>query len=351
MVKRFREYWDFREPLERPVVNIAVPSKHERRDIYFGSDFNKTLDYWVKVFDERKDLMDDCIPNTSTFFYFGHAFMPSLAGAPLRVSENSTWSEPILDSLEHTEDIRLDWESENWKRFREFYDFFSDRSAGRFAVPQHLAKSPGELMCSLRDPQKLIYDFFDTPDLVKEFGEKCADLSIEYSRRILTDVPLTAIDGGHVYCWANWVPGDAACFSEDYTANWSPQIYNEFIKPLDRRFISSFSISNMEWHSGNNHIFPCFPKVSAVEFNLDPVHDSIKEAFKYLLPYKGEIRLQIPCEKHEVRSVIETFGIKGIMITTSCDSVKEGNRLLDDISKWSDQYKKQNKEPFHVGGV
>jgi hypothetical protein len=197
-------------------------------------------------------------------------------------------------------------------------------------------------MCSLRDPEKLIFDFYDQPELVKELGEKCLVISIEYSKRILADVELTEIGGGYIYCYANWVPKDTICFSEDGTVNWSPEIYNEFIKPLDESFIKAFSVSNMEWHSGCSHIFSNFPPLDTIEINLDPVHQDIVETFSDLTPYIGKSRFLIPSKKEQIKTVIDTFGIKGLMIVTTCDSVSEGNQLLGNITEWTQEYKNKH---------
>jgi|GEM_PF-4652514 len=342
VIARYKAFWEFGDVDDRPVVQIQIPSSLDAREAMYGASFDKILDYYERLFQERIELSDDTIPIISTFSYFGHTLLPSIMGSPVLVRGGSIWSEPILDNLQDVIGLRPDWECDNYQRFQDFYRYFSEKASGRFCVAQHLAKSPGELMSSLRGPEKLIFDFYDQPKLVKEFGQMCLRFSLEYSKRILTDVELTEIERGQVYCYANWVPKDTACFSEDFTANWSPKIYNEFIKPLDESFISSFSVSNMEWHSGCSHIFSEIPPVDAIEFNLDPVHAGIGEVFDDLTAYIGKSKFLLPCKKEDIKKVIDVFGVRGLMIVTACNSVKEGNQLLEDIAEWTDKYKRKH---------
>ncbi len=339
VLKRYKAFWSYDEVDDRPVVQINIPLKTDEQKVSVGASLDKILSYYEEVFKERQELLDDTIPIISTFRFFGHTLLPSLLGAPVSFGGGSFWSEPILEDLEDFRDLQINWQCDNYRTFQDFCTHFSEKAKNRFCVPQHLAKSPGELMCSLRDPEKLIFDAYDRPDLVREFGQKCLSLSVEYSKRIIEHVELTEIGDGHIYCYSNWIPRDTVCFSEDYTSIWSPQFYDEFVRPLDVSFIKSFAVSNMEWHSGCFHIFANMPKVDAIEFNLDPIHSSIIDVFPDLTPYVGTSKILIPCKKMEVKTVIDTFGVKGLMLVTHCETVNEGNRLLENIIEWTQEYK------------
>ena len=148
VVRRYKAYWQS-EDVDRPVVVINLETRLDPQDSYYHSDFDKTLAYHLKKFEERIDLEDDSIPQISTFSYFGHGFMPSLLGTPLLLESGSTWSKSILEDLESIDDLHLDWDCESYRLFKDFYAFFNDRNGGRFAGPQHAAKFTGEIFADL----------------------------------------------------------------------------------------------------------------------------------------------------------------------------------------------------------
>ncbi|MDH7570147.1 MAG: hypothetical protein QHJ73_11245, partial [Armatimonadota bacterium] len=199
-------------------------------------------------------------------------WIEAILGCPIRVSlrSHSFWAEAFVSAEQlSTFAVRPD---ERWtNKLMEFTRYLVANARGRYLVAHTLMRGVSDMLVAMLGDALFCQALYDTPDVVHRLADQCADLFIQVARAQLALIP--PFHGGWCNLFGIWAPGRSVRSQDDATALLSPQLYERFILPYQRRIADAFDYSTIHLHSACLHVAPlvCDSNFSAVQVSVDPV--------------------------------------------------------------------------------
>ena len=326
-VDRMRRFWALEVPLDRVPMIIHLPSAREGGlDGSFFGRIEEYAEYMEEHFERRAGVADEYIPQVTP--QFGHSIIAALCGAELSHSAETVWTRPIINDLTARAPLRLDWENEWGKKFREEYRYLLARAKGKYAVGEYEIEGVSDTLSAVRGAENIIHDFYENPEAARELARQVADILIEFGKWCNVELGQDLL-GGMTSGYGLWMPKASCVTTEDFTVMCGPGFYDTYIKEHTERLASSFAKTLMEVHKEGNHHIKGFGNTSGVSImtieNLMGMDDrhfrSLKELF-------GRMCFFIHVRPDQVRSVLEMTGTKGILLATYASSVEKAGEIL-----------------------
>ncbi len=104
----------------------------------------------------------------------GPEIFSSFYGCPLTFGEHTVWSEPILETLseESIAVLHLDRNTPFYLKIMELTDALIEAGRGNFIVGYTDLHGGGDALAAFRDPQNLLIDTIEAPELIKRLCER-----------------------------------------------------------------------------------------------------------------------------------------------------------------------------------
>ena len=208
---------------------------------------------------------DDLVPNTWLKFGLAHCHL-WLTDAPTKFDKDSSWTEPVLDSLDHPTAIQLD-SSKKWHKIvLESYRYLRDLSEGKYLIMTG-SYGPLDLAQALRGPA-IYTDFYDSPEPAKTLLLQCADVLRDFQEEIWNYAELRR--QGEIL-WGMYVPSPSLAFSVDGACMMSRELFEEFERPAimrQRRGLPAI----VHTHMLGQHLLPSLADLGDVKV-VDPGTD------------------------------------------------------------------------------
>lgn len=195
-------------------------------------------DYLVKMKEHITGTFkyeDDLVPTPDIFFDIG-TVTSSMGGVPAVRAGETIWCMPVIESWDCIEKLRFNPDS-IWIRLHILaYQRLLDRWEGDFCPIPYLHHSPLDGAWSLRG-DRMLYDFYDYPDMVKKLVDWCAEWSIRVERHIAANTK--APEGLSRGVWGVVLPEGAVFVNGDPIDLISGQQHREFDKPYTEKLFTS----------------------------------------------------------------------------------------------------------------
>jgi len=137
--------------------------------------------------------------------------------------------------------------------YRDLLDALSEQFGGRLPIGQGILRGPLDLVAAVLGEERMIYLFFDQPELMKELLQVTAGAFLEFVGIHRDHLP--AFRHGHVIgSYYLWVPGHCLRLQEDAMALLSPELYREFVHPIDCRIAAEAEFTLFHLHSTGMHL-------------------------------------------------------------------------------------------------
>ncbi|MBN1557444.1 MAG: hypothetical protein JW951_04790 [Lentisphaerae bacterium] len=153
----------------------------------------------------------------------------------------------------------------------EFLEALSAHAAGRYPLATTRMRGIADLLSALYGGEAFLYAMLEQPDEVDAVCRKLTDFWIAFGKLQLARIPAFHGGVGSFYYHA-WAPAGTVWHQEDAAALLSPDIYDTFIRPCDRRISESFGGCIMHMHpAGFYPVDACLdmPRLTAVELHID----------------------------------------------------------------------------------
>ena len=134
-----------------------------------------------------------------------------------------------------------------FQKLLEFFPVLEARSAGRYMVGVTLMRGISDLLSALYGGENFLFHMIDTPEKVKEVAERLTDYWIKFGQAMLEHTP-SAHGGTAAFFYSIWCPGRTIWMQEDAAALLSPELYEQFILPCNRRIAGAFEHTVMHLH-------------------------------------------------------------------------------------------------------
>jgi hypothetical protein len=226
---------------------------------------------------------------------------------------------------------RIPEQSESWlEKYGEFLDFLIKHFGDRYPIGQSILRGPLDMAAAAFGDENLLYQFFDQPELVKEFLAIGTEIFLSFID--VQNQKLQPLNDGYVIgTYYIWTPGKNIRLQEDAMALLSPDLYQEFVYPLDCQIASSAVYTLFHLHATGLHLLDFMLQnegIKIVQVSKDegvplekilPSLQQIHEAEKCLL-LKGRFTVD---ELQLIKSNINNQGLCIQAVVLNTENTKE----------------------------
>ncbi|MFH1613979.1 MAG: hypothetical protein ABIG61_02700 [Planctomycetota bacterium] len=170
-----RRYWDAfwnHEIIDRPCTIIRAKRTDNAVEAprlqAVTADFRQTFDKFDS-FLESHSFLGECIPGFRPGF--GPDQMAGFLGAPIvisRDSDDTSWSEKIVEDWKDFLPLKLDENNQTWQRMKQFHAAAAEHYKGKCLIYNIDLHSNIDTLEALRGAQKLLFDLIDQPEVIAE---------------------------------------------------------------------------------------------------------------------------------------------------------------------------------------
>lgn len=169
-LQRIEAFWE-RQILDRPLVQFSLYKPPAKMIPLPVSNHASPAERWLDI-DFRAEL---ALAHLSNQLFLGDTLpvawpnlgpdaFASFYGCPLEFGDYGTsWSQPICDSIEQVQSLRLDWDSPTLKTIERMTDLLLEIGQGRFITGMTDLHPGADCLAALHGSQNLAMDLLDLP--------------------------------------------------------------------------------------------------------------------------------------------------------------------------------------------
>ncbi len=263
-------------------------------------------------------------------------------GCEIEYGERTAWSKPILDdwSNESLEKLRLDWTSFYFSKLIEMTKALIEKGRGKFIVGYTDLHGGGDAIAAFRDPQELLIDTIECPDVIKRLCD-----------RIITDF-LEVYDYFHAMLSASGMPSTtwlpATCKgkyhvpSNDFSCMISNDAFEDIFLPGIIRECQHMDrcIYHLDGPQALRYLDRLLdvPEIHAIQWVPGAGHDYWAdwiEVYQRMQSRKKAFCLSLPAD--DLNLLFENLSPKGVWISSvsGISNKQEAEAALRKIVKWT----------------
>jgi hypothetical protein len=138
-------------------------------------------------------------------------------------------------------------------KYGELLDFLSGHFGEQHPMGQSILRGPLDMAAAVFGDENMIYHLYDHPSMMKEFFDIATAVFLSFIDVLHERTPSFA-QGTVMGSYYIWTPGTCVRHQEDAMALLSPDLYREFVHPLDCRIVSAADYSLFHMHSTGLHL-------------------------------------------------------------------------------------------------
>lgn len=234
-LERQNAFWE-RAIIDRPVVAFSVRKPDAHHPYPAKKSWHSNRDRWLDIEYiaesalarvANTEYMGDALP--SVWPNFGPDIFAAFYGAELEFSEGTSWSSPILASLDDMDKLHFNEEGFYWRKLLELTDALLEIGKGWFYTGATDLHVGGDALAAFRGPEGLSFDIVERPDDVKRLLDKVTN---DYLRIIDLFYQKLTANGQAFTCWFSIVSSRKWYVpSNDYSCMISSEMFNDIFLP------------------------------------------------------------------------------------------------------------------------
>jgi len=330
-IERYKAFWN-REEVDRPLVGFSfvgwypleyfTACKSWKVDDYITPEMidpDEWLDDYEGLLREGEEVEDDMLRGACPIQVAFPCFIPAIFGCKIRVLPDNVMGEEQKLSWEEALEKRLDQESPWFKKYVEFAEALVHRSQGRYPISHGVELGPTDLHAVLRGHNESIMDLMDEPKKSAELLMQLGHVFAEFFQESWKRIPLYH-DGYFDAQYQLWAPGPIIRMQEDATAVFSPDLYREFVQPVDRMIAKQFDCSFIHLHSTSMFMLDAFLEIEELrcfEINIEAFNIPVKgmiDYFKMVQDADRPLLIRGSLTEDELRLVLDSLDPRGLYL-------------------------------------
>ena len=165
---------------------------------------------------------------------------------------------------------------------------------------------------------------------MSDFALYAADIAVEFYERIHGLLDKQEMYDGYWMTNA-WVPKDTIYFSEHFSVNYSPKMYQTFLKPANDRLLRNYqyAMSYVYCSAGKHIIAEYFNRGRPVwiqSCDNDPPSNIIER-------FQGQVLVTIHTTASQFQDTYSRYGGLGVHYRVRCVSLKEAKELCSSLAQ------------------
>lgn len=341
------EAWFAGEIIDRPPVRFTAHNAfvEQAREEIAGFSPAQRKAWWFDV-DRQVSLFEESIEGRTFYGETFPVYWPNLGpevyaafyGSQLVYGDVTSWSTPLVETVEDVDRINLDLENEYVKTLVGMTHLALERCRGRYLVG-YTDLHPGlDCVAAWRDPQQLCLDMIDRPDLVEELAQKAiVDFETIYDH---FDAMLKA----HGQLSVSWmgIPsrGRMHIPSCDFSTLISPAFFRRFALPILRREVQTMTdnIFHVDGKGVARHIDDILgvPGVHAIQW-VQGVGDDlpIMQWVPFLKTLQArQVSLVVDVAPEELEPFMDAMEPEGLFLCIAAQDEAQELVIVDRLLRW-----------------
>jgi len=318
--------------------NSAAKILFSKSKIYPGdlnpSDFVTDQIEYLK----NSELIEDDIYRTAMPFA-SIPWMEAILGCPILSSGISFKSEKIITDPDNYERSGFSIENKWVEKYIEFIKIYNSNLKDSFPVGQSILRGPSDLACAILGVEGAAIALLTQPDSFNNLLIHVTNILEEFLRYQLKYLHKFK-DGYVIGQYEIWAPEPVIRIQEDFSTLYSPELYNQFLKPLDEKLCGISNYSLIHLHSSSLFLIEQFldiKSIRAFQVTKDPGGLTISEMISSLqkiqerghpLIVKGQFN------NNEISLMKEKLTTRGLCIQPVVSSHKESETMLQALENW-----------------
>jgi hypothetical protein len=260
-----------------------------------------------------------------------HDFLEQMLPENVHLSESTDLKIP--GTIATTPVENLPESSRQWLvKYEEMLSFLSGHFSEGCPIGQSILRGPLDMAAAVFGDENMIYLFYDQPALMQTFLSVAASvfLNFVYIQNVITP-PFS--NGSVIGSYYIWTHGSCLRYQEDAMALLSPDLYREFVFPLDCAIASTAETSLFHLHSSGLHLLDVLLESEGMDIlqvskdqgvdleKILPALNRIQEAGKCLL-VKGRLN------SADVHTMKKNLDYRGLCIQAVVLDQKEADDFL-----------------------
>ena len=257
-VDGYRKFW-LREAVKRPLVGFSfkswLPVQEYQASVAWPVDSYLTpsminpadfLDDQEKLLVEGEVMHDDIFRGASALqsVFWGDGILD----CPMRILPGTVVAESRELEWNGIDGVSFDRESPWFKKYIDFTKALVERSAGRFPVSHGSLNGPIDYAVSLRGHEQIVIDLMTEPEPAAALIKRMGAYFVELTGEVWKHIPL--FHGGYYDAQYNlWAPSSICRLQEDAIAVLSPELYRNYVKPVDEWICSHYGSPFIHLHA------------------------------------------------------------------------------------------------------
>ncbi|MCX6168465.1 MAG: hypothetical protein NTX65_03935 [Ignavibacteriales bacterium] len=260
-------------------------------------------------------------------------WMEAILGCPIFSTEASMKSKEINDNIDSLELVPLNADNLWVKKYFDFIRVYENAFSKNYPVAQSILRGPSDLACALVGAENSAIALLDNPEAMHNLLGYLTDQLERFLKMQIGIIPKFH-DGYVIGQYEIWAPEPAIRIQEDFSTLYSPELYNEFLKPLDIRLAGISNYTLIHLHSSSLHLIDHFLEVSTIRAfqitkdpgttilkDILPALHKIQEAGKPLI-VKGQF------DKEDFDQLKNQLSVRGLCLQPVVKSLTEAKELL-----------------------
>ncbi|GIV81872.1 MAG: hypothetical protein KatS3mg051_1226 [Anaerolineae bacterium] len=273
--------------------------------------------------------------------HLGPGNLATFLGAEPEFARDTVWYHPCIDDLETHPPLRFDPQNPWFLRQKAILEEGVRLSQGRFhvAIPDLVENL--DILSALRDPQRLLLDLIERPELVQERIAQINQVYFEVFEQFFAIVRDPW--GGNVFsAFCIWGPGKTAKVQCDAAAMISPRMFRRFVVPAlaEQCAWLDYSLYHLDGTQAIVHLDALLeiealdaiewtPQVSLPQGGAPMWYDLYRRILA-----AGKSVQAIDVRPQEVIPLLDAVGPRGMFIMVNADSQAEAEALIEAVEAY-----------------
>jgi hypothetical protein len=316
-------YWQYNTAAQTLFKHETISTEHIN-----PADFVEDQRRYLKScaqFDD--DICRTAIPLASI------PWMEAILGCLVLSSGTSLKSKEFLDTPISLKPLEFDPTNTWIQKYLQFIDVYYQAFEDIYPIGQSVVRGPSDLACALLGAENATMALLVEPEAMHELLDYVTDQLEQFLRLQLQHLP-SFHEGYVIGQYDIWAPRPVVRIQEDFSALYSPQLYDEFLRQLDERLAALAPYSLFHLHTSSLFLIDNILEVSTVkafqvskDAGIDTITDMLPGLQKIQKVGKPLI-VKGAFNDEDLQLIEEYLSPSGLCLQPVVSNIKEAEQML-----------------------
>lgn len=352
--KQHRDFWTLAE-VKQPLVGFAIgagldswsywqDNKAARallnKQQIFAEDINPEdfVDDQLKYLESSEQIEDDVCRTAMPLASL--PWMEAILGCPVLATGANMKSGEILDRAGSINPVPFNPDNPWVLKYLQFIEVYTKAFGTRYPIAQSVLRGPSDLACALMGAEEATMALATEPREMQQLLEYVTGQLVEFLQLQLRHLPEFQ-DGYVIGQYEIWAPERAIRIQEDFSVMYSPQLYADFLKPLDERLVDVAAYNLIHLHASSLFLIDQFlsvPNIRAFQVTKDPGGTRLSDMIPALVKIQQAGKPLIvkgQFDDADLNLLKCDLSVRGLCIQPVVGGLSEAEKLLTILRNWS----------------